>query len=146
MGHTGEYIASLIFDIALEESASRKGIDGRFTSGALIGRTVNIKWYTRQEGILDITLEGLPEYYLVLTGPKAGASSSRGQSRPWVIDHVYLFEATTLVDALRQSGVKIGTATSVRQELWSAAEIYPAQNNNVLVLTENKRSALAFFH
>ena len=32
IGHTGEYIASKIFDIELEESASAKGIDGHFRS------------------------------------------------------------------------------------------------------------------
>jgi len=44
LGHTGEYIASKIFDIELEESASAKGIDGHFRSGSLAGKTVNIKW------------------------------------------------------------------------------------------------------
>jgi hypothetical protein len=43
-GHLGEWIASQIFGIALEESAANQGFDGRFRSGALEGRTVNIKW------------------------------------------------------------------------------------------------------
>jgi hypothetical protein len=37
-GHLGEWIASRIFDIALEESAATQGFDGRFRSGALRGR------------------------------------------------------------------------------------------------------------
>lgn len=32
-GHLGEWIASPVFDIALEESATAEGIDGRFCSG-----------------------------------------------------------------------------------------------------------------
>jgi len=29
--------------------------DGRFSSGALQGRTVNVKWYLKREGLLDVT-------------------------------------------------------------------------------------------
>ena len=65
IGHVGEFIASRIFDIELLDSASAKGIDGHFRSGPLSGRSVNIKWYARQEGLLDITPEYLPNYYLV---------------------------------------------------------------------------------
>ena len=64
IGHTGEYIASQIFDIELEESASAKGIDGRFRSGSMAGKTVNIKWYGKLEYMLDITPDFLPDYYL----------------------------------------------------------------------------------
>jgi hypothetical protein len=37
IGHLGEYIASMIFDIALEASAVNKGYDGTFRSGSLAG-------------------------------------------------------------------------------------------------------------
>ena len=47
IGHVGEYIASNIFGIALEEAATHKGSDGHFTEDPLAGRTVNIKWYTK---------------------------------------------------------------------------------------------------
>ena len=124
IGHIGEYIASAVFHIALEESASHKSIDGRFSDGPLKERTVNIKWYARQEGVLDITPDALPDYYLVLTGPKSGAMTSRGQARPWIIDNVFLFEAQPLVDELKRGGVKMGLATSVRQHLWTEAEIH----------------------
>ncbi len=67
IGHIGEYIASRVFHIALEESASHKSIDGRFRDGPLKDRTVNIKWYARREGLLDITPDALPDCYLVLT-------------------------------------------------------------------------------
>jgi hypothetical protein len=43
IGHIGEYIASRIFRIVLEESASHKSMDGRFSDGPLKGGTVNIK-------------------------------------------------------------------------------------------------------
>lgn len=43
-GYLGEWIAAQIFDIELEASAVAAGIDGRFRSGPLQGRTVNIKW------------------------------------------------------------------------------------------------------
>jgi len=62
IGHVGEYIASNIFGIKLEESAAQKGIDGRFMAGPLAGRTVNIKWYGKMEGLLDITPNHLPDY------------------------------------------------------------------------------------
>jgi hypothetical protein len=145
IGHIGEYIASRVFHIALEESASHKSIDGRFRDGPLKERTVNIKWYARREGLLDITPDALPDYYLVLTGPKSGAVTSRGQVRPWTIENVFLFDAQTLVDELKHGGVKIGVATSVRQHLWAKAEIYPAQRNDLLELSEEQREALMLF-
>ena len=64
-----------------------------------------------------------------MTGPKAQVMSSRGGIRPWLIHHVYLFDAPRLVVELRRRGLKIGVATSVRQSYWQAAEIYPAQRN-----------------
>jgi hypothetical protein len=53
-GHLGEYIASKIFDIQLNASATHKGADGIFRSGSLRGKTVNVKLYGKKEGILDI--------------------------------------------------------------------------------------------
>ena len=145
IGHIGEYIASRVFHIALETSASYKSIDGRFIDGSLMARTINIKWYGRLEGLLDITPNALPDYYLVLTGLKSGAMSSRGQVRPWTIEQVFLFEAQPLVDDLKRGGVKIGIATSVRQHLWAKAEIYPKSSNPTLILTEAQCKALALF-
>ncbi|MBL8118961.1 MAG: hypothetical protein JNJ78_15620 [Anaerolineae bacterium] len=145
MGHTGEYIASQIFHIELMASASQKGIDGHFMGGLLSGRTVNIKWYAQQESLLDITPNALPDYYLVLTGPKSGAMSSRGQVRPWTIESVFLFEARPLVDELTSSGIKIGTATSIRKSFWAKAEIYPKPNNTAIVLSKEQHEALQLF-
>ncbi len=144
-GHIGEFIASKIFDIRLMASAANKVIDGHFTSGALAGRSVDVKFYGKQEGILDINANAQPDYFLVLTGPRAAAVSSRGTSRPCVVDHVYLFEGKALVDELRHQGAQVGIAASVRSRQWDAAEIYPVQTNKVLILTESQREMLSRF-
>jgi len=81
-GHTGEYIAAEIFDIELEESANAKGFDGRFRSGSLAGRTVNVKWYGKLEYMLDINPDALPDFFLVMTGPKALEMTSKGSIGP----------------------------------------------------------------
>ena len=81
-GHLGEWIAAQVFDIELEASAVAAGIDGRFRSGPLHGRTVNVKWYLKREGLLDTTEAAALDYYLVLTGPSSAAVSSRGTTRP----------------------------------------------------------------
>jgi len=144
-GNVGEFIASRIFDVKLEHSATAKGIDGRFASGALAGKTVNIKWYAKHEGLLDIRPDALPDYYLVLAGPRTAAASSRGSVRPWLIDAVYVFRAAVLLQSLKQRGVKIGVATSVIRKLWDQAEVYPTPTNRQLVLTNEQREMLALF-
>ena len=145
IGHTGEYIASKIFDIELEESASAKGIDGHFNSGPLAGKTVNIKWYSKLEYMLDITPQALPDYYLVMTGPKGQAVSSRGSIRPWLINQVFLFNAAELVIELNARGVKIGVASSVRKHEWQAAEIYPNKRNMAYRLSDEQMAMILAF-
>ena len=145
LGHTGEYIASRIFDIELKESASHKGTDGYFTDGNLTGKSVNIKWYTQQQSLLDITPDCLPDYYLVLTGAKVNAASSKGTVCPWEIYNVYLFDAVELVGKLKERGVKIGIATSVKKESWDTAEIFPVQKNISLVVSDNQKQLLGLF-
>jgi hypothetical protein len=142
-GHTGEYIAAAIFGITLEASAANKGSDGIFASGLLAGRSVNIKWYGKHENVLDINPNGWPDYYLVLTGPKGTAASSRNNTRPWVISYIFLFDASQLKIDLQSS--KIGVATSIRTHLWRQAEIYPEQNNLLLTLSEDQKKQLALF-
>jgi hypothetical protein len=94
IGHLGEYVAANIFNIQLEMSANQRGIDGHFVEGALAGRSVNIKWYSVQTSILDITPNYLPDCYLVLAGPKSKALPSRGAIRPLVIESAFLFESS----------------------------------------------------
>ena len=145
IGHIGEYIASKIFNIRLEESATAKGIDGVFEEGSLNGKTVNIKFYAKREGLLDIREDALPDYYLVFTGPKGESRTSLSDARPWHIDCVFLLEAEELVAQLRERGVKIGTATSITTEQWVQAEIYPNQAITDLLLSEDQRDKLRLF-
>lgn len=145
IGHLGEFIASQVFDIALETSAANKGFDGRFMSGLFSGRTVNVKWYGKKEGLIDLGLDSLPDFYLVFTGPAGVATTSRGEDRPLLIESAYVFDARELVDALTRRGLKIGTATSVAKEYWDTAQIYPASGGAPLMLTTEQRDALSLF-
>ena len=147
-GHVGEWIAQEIFAVKLEESAARKIIDGRFADGPLAGKTVNVKWYGKREGLLDINPDpdGVLDYYLVMTGPKAVAMTSRGQTRPWVITEVFLFDAPALVEQFRVQKRRLGVASSVRQHEWAAARVYPkAAATALLTLTDAQREALKLF-
>jgi hypothetical protein len=145
IGHIGEYIAAKVFRIALASSATERGYDGRFEDGPLRGRTVNVKWYAKREGALDIEPGSLPDFYLVLTGPPGPASSSRGTPRPWLISSVSLFDGPRLSEDLERAGVKIGIATSVRKRLWDAAELWPNQRNSMLPLADEQRRLLRLF-
>jgi hypothetical protein len=69
-GHIGEWIAARIFDIELETAANSAGCDGRFTTGAVAGQTVNVKAYTRYESSLDINPNAPLDYCLVFAGTK----------------------------------------------------------------------------
>lgn len=142
--HIGEYIAAHIFDIELCSNANQKAIDGTFRSGVLAGKTVNIKCYGKKENLLDIAPEGFPDYYLVLTGPKSQAISSKGQTRPFLISFAFLFNGTELINILKSRGVKIGIATSVKGVLWDEAEIYP-NHNPKFPLSKESRETLSLF-
>jgi hypothetical protein len=141
-GHLGEWVAARVFDIALEDAANRAAFDGRFRSGPLMGQTVNVKWYPKREGMLDMTDSVSPDYYLVLTGPHSAAVSSRSSTRPWRIDAVYLFDAAELIAQQRERNVKIGVAASVLQSQWEAAEIFPVAHNPLLRLTPEQAGLL----
>ena len=145
IGHTGEYIAAEIFDIELEEAANAKGIDGHFKSGNLAGMTVNIKWYGKLEYMLDINPEALPNFFLVMTGPKGQAVSSRGGIQPWLIDYVFLINAAELMIELNARGVKVGVATSVQKHEWQAAEIFPNKRSMVFRMSDDQMGKLLVF-
>jgi hypothetical protein len=123
--HLGEWIASRILDIELEPWAAATAIDGRFRSGPLAGQTVNVTWYLKSEGLLDMSSSPVLDYYLVLTGPASAAASSRGSIRPWSVDAVYLFDSHQLSSDQKARGVKKGVAASVLRSQWDTAEIYP---------------------
>jgi hypothetical protein len=143
-GHLGEWIASQIFDIQLESSAVEAGIDGSFRSGPLQGRTVNIKWYLKREGLLDTSESAWLDYYLVLAGPPSAAASSRGATRPWRIDAVFLLDARQLRAEQIERGVKRGTASSVIKRQWAAADVYPA-SNSLLPISSHQAELLQLF-
>lgn len=144
-GHLGEFIASSIFQIELEQSATAPAIDGRFLTGLLAGKTVNVKWYLKREGMLDVSISDALDYYLVFTGPASPASRSRHSLRPWVITNVYLFDARAVRDGLLTKGRQVGTASSVTAQQWAAAEAYPKQHP-LLPLSPSQQQALALFH
>jgi hypothetical protein len=144
-GHLGEWIAAQVFGIELEQSAVTAGIDGRFRFGPLQGCTVNVKWYLKQEGLLDMSESSALDYYMVLTGPRSAALTSRGGTRPWRIDQVYLFHAPTLLTEQRARGVKTGVAASALKAHWNAAEIYLIARNPLLPLGERETGLLRLF-
>jgi hypothetical protein len=145
IGHFGEYLASVIFGINLEESATNPGYDGKFVDEPLAGKTVNVKMYGKREGILDMNEAHVPDYYLVLSGPKTAALSSKGVSRPWVISEVFLFDALSLVSRSRARGVKIGVATSVISAEWERARVFPSSPSSPLVLSPDQDRLLSLF-
>ena len=147
IGNIGEYLASRIFDIDLEEKENNPGSDGKFNSGRLAGDSVNVKIYGRRTNILDICKDKdkLPDHYLVLAGPKDSPAVSRGTANPWCIDEVFLFEARPLLDRLEERGVKIGIATSVIEEEWRKARIYPVSQNPSMQLSKDQQEVLRLF-
>jgi len=145
IGHVGEWIAARIFDIDLHASAVAPGSDGHFRSGPLAGQAVNVKWYGLEESLLDVHTGAGPDTYLVMTGPRSRAASSRGALRPWVISSIYLFEHVPLVADLAGRGLKLGVAASVRRALWDAAEIYPNDRSPLMRVSPSQRAALELF-
>ncbi len=141
-GHFGEFVAAQIFDIELHPSASHPGSDGVFRTGELGGKRVDIKYTTKHDRLLNMKKVSGPDYYLVLTGPKGKAESSRRKALPWVIESVFLFEAEYL---LRKLTVRIGTATSVKNKFWNEAEIYPGNGSTPFTLTPHQRDRLRRF-
>ena len=145
VGGMGEWISARIFDIELEAAANAAGYDGRFTTGPLQGKTVNVKTYTRDERILDMKSLAPCDYYLVFTGAVGAAASSRGTVRPFSITKVFLIDAPGLRTELEQRGVKINEATSVRSVHWDASEVYPRSNNPLLAVSQLQRRQLEMF-
>ena len=125
MPHVGAFIASRVFRIAPQDFASRPSVDGHFVQGPLAGRSVSIRWHPRREGVLDISPDSLPDFHLVLAGPEHRAALRVGAACPWLIASVHLFDALALVGELRGRGTSIPVATSVPQDLWDRAEVYP---------------------
>ena len=109
-GHMGEFLASRIFNIRLADSATTKGIDGHFVDGPLAGKSVNVKEYSKNDHLSDIKRDAVPGVYLVLTGPKAPATSSRGATHPWTIAEIFLFDGPALGRELQSVEGKLSEA------------------------------------
>jgi len=144
-GHIGEFIAAAVFRIDLFMSATHKAADGVFREGPLQGKSVNVKLYGKQEGVLDIRPDALPDFYLVLSGPRSQPTSSRGSVRPLTIHHVYLFDSAGLASFLKARGTKLGPASSVPQAQWEAAEVWPNAANSRIPLDKDQIEALELF-
>ena len=149
VGHLFEFVASQIFDIALNESASQKASDGVFRGGAIAGRTVNVKYTARHQGILNMgtSLESdtHPDFYLMLAGPRSAPGSSTNTQAPLCIESVYLFESSSLLNELLARGMRPGIARSIPRIVWEAAMIYPEARNPLLPLVPEQCSALGLF-
>jgi hypothetical protein len=145
MNNVGETIAALVFDIQLEPAAAPKGYDGLFRSGPLAGQKVNLQWYARLEGSLDVNPNALPDSYLVMTGPAPEGSASKDKTRPWTIAHVFVFDAREVARQLTVRQVKMGAATSLPKKWWEAAEIYPASTSRLLHLNAAQVDMLTLF-
>jgi hypothetical protein len=116
IGNAGEFIASLIFDIKLNPSAATKDHDGHFgETSPLRCKSVNVKWYSKDDGLIALKDVPTVDFYLVFAGPKAKAISSRGTTRPLVIHSVYLFDAHALIADAKKRRVGINVATTVRK-------------------------------
>jgi hypothetical protein len=89
--------------------------------------SVNVKWYLKRDGLLDLTVPVHPDRYLAMVGPRP--SPSAASVRPWCIASVHLFDAGALIRERTEAGVKVGVATGVPASAWEAAEIYPRPNN-----------------
>ncbi len=85
------------------------------------------------------------DYYLVLTGPPSAAVSSRGTTRPWCIEAVFLFDARQLRSEQIARGVMRGVASSVTRQQWAAAEIYLSATNPRLNISPQQAGQLRQF-
>lgn len=148
-GHFGEFVAARIFDVELHSDAAHPGSDGKLQRGPLKGKSVNIKYTTKHDGLLNMSKDGKtePDCYLVMTGPKEDAGPSQGTVRPWVIESVFVFDARKLVGELKTLNPekKIGVATYVPVALWKRAMIYPCANRPIPRVTAEERHRLALF-
>lgn len=151
-GNFGEFVAAQIFDIRLNEKATEKGYDGRFTVGEYSGaplkdRKVEIKYYAKCNHDLDLkTGEAKPAFYLVMTGPPKRDNEAKDTPAPWVIESVFLFET----EALERVVVPKTNPVGIKKERWAEAQIYPAHNGDFTnegqeFVNDERRAALALF-
>lgn len=145
LGTVGERIAAQIFGITLIPSAQHSEFAGIFANQPFAGKTVDVQWYPRREGFLNIHSAPAPDYILVLAGPRQESSTVRALVNPWLISSVHLFHTQELLLALRERGVQIGSHTSVINQLWERSEIFPTARSHLLQLGAEQRQLLQLF-
>lgn len=141
----GEQIAASVFGIRFMPTSVPGQSVGTFTRESLTGKTVDVRWYLRREGFLNIHTDPAPDYTLALAGPKLDPSEARAFVNPWIITSAYLFHMPELLNTLRVRGVRIGPRVSVNSHLWEQAEIFPNSPNSTLVLSNEQRQLLQLF-
>jgi hypothetical protein len=65
---------------------------------------VNVKWYPRRQGLIDVSASDRLDNYLVLVGPPFAPKSSGPGTRPWQSDVEYLFDLESLSAELIERG------------------------------------------
>src|SRR5437588_5155010 len=109
----GEYIASVIFGIALTRKiVVHKNSDGHFVRGPLAGQTVDVQWRTKHDGILHLKTDPLPDYYLVFVRSK-DATAVHSLSIPWVIESAHRSHSAEQLRSLRERVVHLWTRTTI---------------------------------
>jgi hypothetical protein len=127
-GHLGEWLASQIFDIELEKSAVTRGWDGRFRSGPLHDRTVNIKWYSN---VRALSTRSSPQrwtatWYWPARHPRRSlheAAPAPGTSTPCTCS-AHLNSTPSSSPAVSSSA----SPPACAHKQWTNAEIYPSTN------------------
>jgi hypothetical protein len=145
LNSVGEHIAANVFGIRLVPTTIQSGFVGIFTTPALSGKTVDIRWYPRRESYINIHTDPAPDYSLILAGPRVEPGEARGLANPWLLTSVYLFSMQDLLASLRARGVRIGPRVSINSQLWELAELFPVQRNPTLMLTDSQRQLLKLF-
>ena len=80
-GHLGGGLPRRSLTSNSEHQLLRQALMAVSRSGPLSGRTVNIKWSLKREGLLDMTESVALDYYLVLTGPPSPYRRQMGAVR-----------------------------------------------------------------
>jgi len=145
LSNVGEHIAACIFGIRLIPTTSQTGFVGIFTTPTLKGKTVDVRWYPRRGGYLNIHTDPAPDYTLVLAGPEIEQNEARALVNPWVITSVHLFHMQELLSALRSRGIRVSPRVSINTHLWEQTEIFPRQHNPGLILADEQRQLLKLF-
>ena len=140
-----ERIASRVFGIEISSGPGEKVISGHFTEGKLAGNAVNIKWYARNDGRLSMQENPLPDFYLVLTGPKTGKEGSTAAISLWTLDYVYLFRTEVIMGQLRLRGAEPSETTRIRRRDWNRCELYPESRCSYLNLSDAQMEMLKLF-